>query len=107
MNRDQTYINQILDAINKIQEYTVEGRDVFYETIIIQDAVMRNIEIIGEIAKRISDDFKEKYDTVPWRKMAGIRDVLIHDYDSIDMSIVWNVISMELPKIRSILSKTA
>ncbi|MBE0524357.1 MAG: DUF86 domain-containing protein [Methanosarcinales archaeon] len=105
MNRDQTYVNQILDAINKIQDYTVEGRDVFYETIIIQDAVMRNIEIIGEIAKRISDDFKEKYDTVPWRKMAGIRDVLIHDYDSIDMSIVWNVISMELPKIRRILSK--
>jgi uncharacterized protein with HEPN domain len=105
MNRDQTYVNQILDAINKIQEYTVEGRDVFYETIIIQDAVMRNIEIIGEIAKRISDDFKEIYDTVPWRKMAGIRDVLIHDYDSIDMSIVWNVISMELPKIRNVLSK--
>lgn len=104
MNRDQTYVNQILDAINKIQDYTVEGRDIFYETIIIQDAVMRNIEIIGEIAKRISDDFKAKYDTVPWRKMAGIRDVLIHDYDSIDMSIVWNVISMELPKIRRILS---
>ncbi len=105
MNRDQTYVNQILDAINKIQDYTIEGRDIFYETIIIQDAVMRNIEIIGEIAKRISDDFKTKYDTVPWRKMAGIRDVLIHDYDSIDMSIVWNVISMELPKIRRILSK--
>lgn len=105
MNRDQTYVNQICDAINKIQDYTVEGRDVFYETIIIQDAVMRNIEIIGEIAKRVSDDFKVKYDTVPWRKMAGIRDVLIHDYDSIDMSIVWNVISMELPKIRNVLSK--
>jgi uncharacterized protein with HEPN domain len=76
-----------LDAINKIQEYTVEGRDVFYETIIIQDAVMRNIEIIGEIAKKISDDFKVKYDAVPWRKMVGIRDVLINDYDSIDMSV--------------------
>ncbi len=104
MNRDQTYVNQILDAIKKIHEYTFEGRDVFYETIIIQDAVMRNIEIIGEIAKRISDDFKEKHDAVPWRKMAGIRDVLIHDYDSIDMSIVWNVVSIELPKIRILLS---
>lgn len=99
MNRDQTYVNQILDAINKINDYTVEGRDVFYETVIIQDAVIRNIEIIGEVSKRISDEFKESHDSVPWRKMAGIRDVLIHDYDSIDMSIVWNVVSIELPKI--------
>ena len=101
MNRDQTYVNQILDAINKIQEYTKEGRDVFYETLIIQDAVIRNIEIIGEVSKRVSDGFKEHHDSVPWRKMAGIRDVLIHDYDSIDMSIVWNVVSIELPKICS------
>jgi len=72
---------------------------VFYETVIIQDAVIRNIEIIGEVSKRISDAFKESHYSVPWRKMAGIRDVLIHDYDSIDMSIVWNVVSIELPKI--------
>lgn len=58
MNRDQTYVNQILDAINKIQEYTKEGRDVFYETLIIQDAVIRNIEIIGEVSKRYQMDLK-------------------------------------------------
>ena len=105
MNRDIIYVSQILEAITKIQDYTIEGRDIFYDTIIIQDAVMRNIEIIGEVAKRISNEFKDKYDQVPWRKMAGIRDVLIHDYDSIDMSIVWNVVSVELPIIASILSK--
>ena len=93
-----------MDAINKIQEYTKEGRDVFYVTVIIQDAVIRNIEIIGEVSKRVSDGFKENHDNVPWRKMAGIRDVLIHDYDSIDMSIVWNVVSIELPKIMLSLS---
>lgn len=99
------YVSQILEAIKKIQGYTKEGRDVFYDTIIIQDAVMRNIEIVGEVAKRISTEFKDKYDQVPWRQMAGIRDVLIHDYDSIDMSIVWNVVNTELPKIRIILSE--
>jgi uncharacterized protein with HEPN domain len=66
----------------------------------IQDAVIRNIEVIGEVAKRISDDFKNLNSDIPWRKMAGIRDVLIHDYDSIDMNIVWNVIEVELPKIK-------
>lgn len=105
MSRDIVYVSQILEAIKKIQEYTKEGRDVFYDTIIIQDAVMRNIEIVGEVAKRISNEFKDKYDQVPWRQMAGIRDVLIHDYDSIDMSIVWNVVNTELPKIRRILSE--
>ena len=104
MNRDLTYVNQILDAINKIQEYTVEGRDVFYETIIIQDAVMRNIEIIGEIAKKISDDFKVKYDAVPWRKMVGIRDVLINDYDSIDMSVDWHYVIIQSDNNKSLIA---
>jgi len=80
MSRDIVYVSQILEAIKKIQEYTKEGRDVFYDTIIIQDAVMRNIEIVGEVAKRISTEFKDRYDQVPWRQMAGIRDVQIHDY---------------------------
>lgn len=71
----------------------------------IQDAVMRNIEIIGEVSKRISDEFKENNNEVPWRQMAGIRDVLIHDYDSIDMGIVWNVVALELPKIEKFLGE--
>lgn len=105
MNRDRAYIKQILEAIDKTQDFTAEGRDVFYETVMIQDAVMRNIEIIGEISKRVSDELKLKSGDIPWKKMAGIRDVLIHDYDSIDMSIVWNVVSNELPKIRLSLAK--
>jgi len=105
MNRDIAYINQILEAIHKIEDYTKGGRKVFFDTIMIQDAVMRNIEIIGEVSKRISDEFKENNDEVPWRQMAGIRDVLIHDYDSIDMGIVWNVIAIELPKVNKLLSK--
>jgi len=100
MSRDITYIEQILDAIDKIEEYTVDGQAVFINTAMIQDAVIRNIEVIGEVAKRISDDFKNLNSDIPWRKMAGIHDVLIHDYDSIDMNIVWNVIEVELPKIK-------
>ena len=105
MNRDKVYINQILDAINKIEDYTKGGRKVFFDAIMIQDAVIRNIEVIGEVSKRVSNEFKVSNDNVPWRQMAGIRDVLIHDYDSIDMGIVWNVIALELPKIRKLLSK--
>lgn len=98
MNRDLTYIQQIIDAIAKVEDYTTEGKDHFLSSTLVQDAVIRNIEIIGEIAKRISQDFKTAHYDIPWRKMAGIRDVLIHDYDSIDLDIVWNVVDFESVK---------
>ena len=105
MSRDKTYIEQIIDAIEKIEVYTKDGQEAFNKTEIIQDAVIRNIEVIGEVAKRISSVFKEQNSNIPWRKMAGIRDVLIHDYDSIDINIVWNVIVVELPQIKHSLNK--
>lgn len=103
MNRDQVYTMQILEAIDKIEVYTIDGKDRFLESTMIQDAVIRNVEIIGEITKRISSEFRTYHHEVPWRQMAGIRDVLVHDYDSIDLDIVWNVIAIELVKIKEIL----
>jgi uncharacterized protein with HEPN domain len=100
MRRDKIYIGQIIVAIEKIEDYTKEGQEAFKNAEIIQDAVIRNIEVVGEVAKKISNVFKEQNSNIPWRKMAGIRDVLIHDYDSIDMNIVWNVVANELPKIK-------
>ena len=105
MNRDTTYVLQILEAIEKIEKYTKGGKREFHNDVMIQDAVIRNIEIIGEVTKRISMSFRDDYPDVPWRQMAGIRDVLIHDYDSIDVAIVWNVVANELPKIKDILSE--
>lgn len=104
MNRDLTYVQQILEAIEKIDMYTKDGKMIFLANVMVQDAVIRNIEIIGEISKRVSPDFKSYHNEVPWRQMAGIRDVLIHDYDSIDVDIVWNVVADELPRIKAILS---
>ena len=101
MNRDSTYVNQILEAIDKIEKYTENGKVEFMTTQLIQDAVIRNVEVIGEISKRISDGFRAFHYEVPWKQMAGIRDVLIHDYDSIDLEIVWNVVVNELPKVKS------
>ena len=100
MSRDKIYIGQIIEAIEKIEVYTKDGLEAFNKAEIIQDAVIRNIEVVGEVTKRISNVFKEQNSNMPWRKMAGIRDVLIHDYDSIDMNIVWNVVVAELPKIK-------
>lgn len=95
MNRDNTYVQQILEAIDKIEKYTKDGKTAFYNEVMIQDAVIRNIEIIGEVTKRISVAFRGDYPAIPWRQMAGIRDVLIHDYDSVDVAILWNVVAIE------------
>ena len=105
MNRDVTYIEQILTAILKVQAFTTEGKKVFISSELIQDAVIRNIEIIGEVTKRVSEEFKMTHYDIPWKKMAGIRDVLIHDYDSIDLDIIWNVVEFELPKIKYMLEE--
>ena len=68
---------------------------------LIQDAVIRNLEIVGEATKRVSQETKEQHQEIPWRQMAGLRDVLIHDYMGISLEIVWNVVQDELPQLKT------
>ena len=68
---------------------------------LIQDAVIRNLEIIGEATKNISQDLKIQNSSIPWKQMAGLRDVLIHDYMGISLKIVWNVVQNELPQLKT------
>jgi len=107
MKDDKVYLYNILESIEKIENYTANGREEFIKTPLIQDAVIRNLEIIGEATKKISQDLRNNYIEIPWREMAGLRDVLIHDYMGIDINIVWNIVQKDLPglkdKIKSLL----
>lgn len=103
MKRNELYLQHILECVITIEEYTHEGQQAFYESKIIQDAVIRNLEIIGEATKRISKEFREQHIQMPWREMAGLRDVLIHNYFGVDLGIVWNVVEQELPKLKAYL----
>ena len=71
MNRDSVYLWHILDAIEKIESYTSVGKDTFMTTAHWQDAAIRNLEIIGEAVKRLSDGFKDRHPEIPWRSVAG------------------------------------
>ena len=99
--RDIDFIGDIQEAMEMAALYT-KGLTFrkFLEDRKTQDAVIRNLEVIGEASKNISSAFKVKYPDVPWKTLAGLRDKLIHFYFGIDYRIVWNVVKKELPKLR-------
>lgn len=93
------YVGHILTCINSILDYTSGMNDSeFLGNKLIQDAVLRNFEVIGEATKQIDESFRAKYPHVPWRRMAGLRDKLIHDYMGVDLWAVWQVIVDILPQ---------
>ena len=79
MSKDpRVYLSHILECILKIERFTQVGREVFLHEELVQDAVLRNFEVIGEAAKRLDDTYRADHPVIPWRAIAGLRDVLIH-----------------------------
>jgi uncharacterized protein with HEPN domain len=96
----QLYLKHILDAIDKVDTYIAVGHEVFIASSHWQDAVIRQLEIIGEATKRLSKQFCSRHSDVPWRRIAGLRDVLIHDYMGVDINAVWEITQKNLPPLR-------
>lgn len=96
MKDEQNYLLHIRDAIERIRLYTDEGRDVFLSDIKTQDAVIRNLEIIGEAVKHLSNVTTERCPDIPWKQIAGMRDVLIHHYFGVKIDAVWEVVEQHL-----------
>jgi uncharacterized protein with HEPN domain len=97
---DGDSLNDIKEAISRITEYTSEASfESFSTDKKTQDAVIRNMEIIGEAAKNISPQTREQYSAIPWKNMTGIRDRLIHDYFGVNIDIIWDIAKNELPKV--------
>lgn len=102
----QILVNDILFSIEKIENYTdALTYENFITNDLVKDAVVRNIEIIGEASNRIPDDFKTQNNNIPWNKLRGIRNRIVHDYFGVDHDIIWQIISNELNVLKQDLIK--
>lgn len=99
MKDQRAYLLHIRDAIRQIRLYTAGGKRRFLSDRKTQDAVIRNIEIIGEASKRLADDLKSRRREIPWKQVAGMRDKLIHEYFGVDLLLVWDTIKRDLAKL--------
>ncbi len=106
MKKDpKIFLAHILDSIHLIEEYSTNMTQAkFYKNRPLQDAIIRRLEIIGEAVKNLPTPFKTKYPDVPWKQIAGMRDILIHEYFDVDLLLTWKVVKQELPLIKKKLS---
>ena len=106
IKNDHVYLEHILESIKKIEDF-VYGitKFEFDRSVLIQDAVIRNIEIIGEATKKISKQFTKSHPEIPWQDMAGMRDKLIHDYLDFDLEVVWKTVESDLPLLKELIQK--
>ena len=105
MNKDRLYLESIRDCLERIAEYTAGGEQEFMASRLIQDGVVRNLEVIGEATKNLSSELRQANPAIPWRQIAGMRDVLIHDYLKVNVSRVWLTVSSDLPELRKTVTK--
>jgi uncharacterized protein with HEPN domain len=98
------YVEHMLDSIHRIDEY-VESKEQFYDSRLVQDAVIRNLQVMAESSQRLSDEIKKNHTGIPWKNISGFRNILVHDYLGVDLDMIWSVVEQELPALEKALTK--
>lgn len=100
MKDDKLYLIHMSECIQRLEKYTVDGCDVFMNSDLIQDAVIRNLQTMAESSQRISEERKGYHPEIEWLVISGFRNVLVHDYLGVDLERVWNIIVTDLPGLK-------
>ena len=93
-------LRHILEAIERIEKYAARGENAFRQDELIQNWMLRHLQVIGEAARTFSEPFRQQHPEVPWASVVGMRHVLVHEYFGIDLDIVWRVVSADLPDLK-------
>ena len=102
MKDDRLYLIHISECIERIGSYTTgKDKQQFVDSTLLQDAVIRNLQTMAESTQRVSDEAKEQANEVDWFRIAGFRNVLVHDYLGIDVERVWNILERDLPALKA------
>lgn len=105
MKDDRLYLSHIVEAIDRILDYASTGEANFREDLKTQDAIIRNLQVVGEAVKNVSTETRVTHPEVPWRDIAGMRDRVVHDYFGVSLEIVWDVVANHLPPLRDSVRK--
>ena len=104
MRDDRERLRDILEAIERIERYTAKGREEFERDELIQTWVVHHIQIIGEAARKLSEEVHSEHDQVPWPAIIAMRNILVHDYFSVDIDEVWSTVERNLPDLKANIS---
>jgi len=97
---ERLYLADMRGAVERILRYTAGGRAAFFADPMVQDAVIRNLEVMGEAVRQVSATTRADHPEIPWKQIAGTRDRVIHGYFTVDLEIVWEIVETELPPLR-------
>ena len=101
MKDERLYLIHIVECVTRIQQYTSEGKDAFMSDTKTQDAVLRNLQTLAESTQRISANLKVAHPEVEWSKVAGLRNILVHDYLGINLVRIWEILEHGLPELKN------
>ncbi len=103
--KDKKLLQDIFEAIEAIEGYTVDSFDKFEADSKTQDAILYNLIILGEAANRISEQFRENYPSIPWSSLIGTRNIIVHGYDQVRLQIIWGIMQRDLANLKQELQK--
>jgi uncharacterized protein with HEPN domain len=105
MKEDSLYLEHIIDCIDRITDYTEGDQGVFMNSPMVQDAVIRNLQVLSESTQKLSETLKSAHPEIHWKAIAGFRNILVHNYLGLDLAQIWIVIENRLPPLRASLEK--
>ena len=105
MRDDKERLLDILEAIGSINKYADRGSEAFEKEELIQTWIVHHLQILGEAAAKVSQDFQNKNSQIPWHKIIGMRNILVHNYFDIDVDVVWSAVQNDLPKLKDQIEK--